>query len=256
MDTNTKNFINCVNIKEDVLLDNLSSVIPEFHYLNDNVNHCVIEIRDFLKESEINSILNEINRFDWQAVGLDGIASNYKLGDNIGSYRLSVFSDLISKVIYNRLLPIVGYDFSINGDTLTDGEIDSNWEFVGVNPLFRFIRYNSGGLLVPHYDGSYKPTENYRSLKTLVLYLEGDIDFGSTRFILDNQYLSGLSKENFDRSDWTRFAEESEILFKSFVEKGKALVFDHFLLHDSEVLPVNCNNKTIIRSDLMYKRVN
>ena len=167
-----------------------------------------------------------------------------------------MFSDYISTILYKRLLPIVGYSFDINGDTLTDGEVNSSWEFVGINPLFRFIRYNSGGVLVPHYDGSYKPDKDYRSLKTLVLYLEGDIDFGSTRFIIDNQHIKGVNKDDFDRSDWTRFAEESEILFKSFVEKGKALIFDHWLLHDSEVLPEEANIKTIIRSDLMYKKIN
>lgn len=257
MDTNTEGFVNLMDL-ENVTLKSVKDdeMVSTFIPFNGSYRSSEgLEILNLLDSEEVDEILNEINRSSWLAVGIDGIKDNYKEGDKIGSYRLSVFNELIADVLYKRLLNFIDKNFIIDESILTDAENDSEWEFVGVNPLFRFIRYNEGGLLVPHYDGSYKPSNDYRSLKTLVLYLEGEKGQGSTRFIEDNQ-IKSTDKADLDRSDWTRLAESNEVLFTSDVIKGKGLVFDHFMLHDSEPLKEADKRKTIIRTDLMYRRVN
>lgn len=257
MDTNTKGYINKVDINDKIIKeenDNLNKTFNKLSFKDSYRNSEAYEIIDLFTEDEIENFLKEINELSWQAVGIDGIASNYKDGDTIGSYRLSVVSNYIAERLYNRLINIVGDIFEVTEDILTDAENNSVWEFKEVNPLFRFIRYGEGGLLVPHYDGSYKPSDDYRSLKTIVIYLEGEEGQGSTRFIKDDRILNS-SKADLDRSDWTRLAKEDEIIYESVVKKGKVLVFDHWMLHDSEPLNVDDKVKTIIRTDMMYRRI-
>lgn len=257
MDTNTEGFINLRNLgdfrlseeKEQRMLFNILDLKGNYRRSR------AYEILNLLDKNEVSNILELLNNFDWKAVGLDGIASNYNEGDQVGSYRLSVLDSSIAEALYLRLSKFINTRFKVTSEILTDATDGSEWEFVGVNPLLRLIRYNEGGLLVPHYDGSYKPSEDYRSLKTLVIYLEGEEGKGSTRFIKDNQ-IKEVNKDKLDRSDWDRLATKDEVLYESEVIGGKGLVFDHFILHDSEPLDSSSKVKTIIRTDLMYKRIN
>ena len=55
--------------------------------------------------------------------------------------------------------------------------------------LFRLCRYFPGGHFAPHFDGHYDKTPSERSLKTLMVYLNGDFTGGSTSFVDEQQTL-------------------------------------------------------------------
>ena len=55
--------------------------------------------------------------------------------------------------------------------------------------MFRLCRYLPGGHFAPHFDGHYDKTPSERSLKTLMVYLNGDFTGGTTHFVDEKQTL-------------------------------------------------------------------
>lgn len=224
-------------------------------------NHVVPRVKDLgiyefsrkyegiLSDSELELLLDEINKQKWIPVGKDGILKNYKEGDEIGSYRLSCYEPELAEVIWNRIKESLPKVRVMKEDSPTDWGGYKEWEPIGINPLFRFIRYTDKGFLVPHYDWSYVQDENVRSLSTLVIYLEGTGTGGATRFLRDEQV--NIPLKDWDLSDWTVEASEDLVLKKVHGHPGEAILFDHWVLHDSE--RIFGGQKTIIRTDVMYR---
>ena len=95
---------------------------------------------------------------------------------------------------------------------------------VGLNERFRFYRYEPGQFFRWHMDGEYERSSRERSLLTLMVYLNGDVDGGATDF-------RGLPSV--------------------VPETGKALLFQHAVLHQGA--PVERGRKYVLRSDVMYR---
>ena len=55
--------------------------------------------------------------------------------------------------------------------------------------MFRICRYQPGGHFAPHFDGHFVEAANKRSMMTLMVYLNGDIEGGTTNFVDENQTL-------------------------------------------------------------------
>lgn len=208
-----------------------------------------IQVNNLLSQQETERLLEILNHIDWQPVGITGIAEEYQENDQIGSYRASCFEEELSEKVWQRLKPFLKPETgSLKSTTdLVQGEI---WKPIGVNPLFRFIRYEEQGLLVPHYDASYVYNQNKRTMKSLVIYLEGSSSEGATRFIQDPQVQ--LDFMDRDYSDWTRYAHDSEIISSFYPQSGNAIIFNHRILHDSQ--PIQTQQKTIIRTDIVYEK--
>lgn len=143
------------------------------------------------------------------------------------------------------------------------------WKVDKLNPGFRLCRYDSGGHFAPHYDGDYviNPFSN-RSLKTFMIYLNEDYSGGETNFIQDD------APVHFDEETGRSFAKEECIVARFKPQTGDAIIFDHKILHEGNLVsPLgkapgdqgnntaskggipNVTEKYIIRSDLMYKRL-
>jgi hypothetical protein len=126
------------------------------------------------------------------------------------------------------------------------------WRAIGVSPLFRFIRYKKGDLLIPHYDAPYVYDDTTSTLMSLVIYLTVNKgEGGETRFIKDVQVAKVAKDRNY--SDWDRLAHDDEILYKNTYNKGDALVMDHRVLHDSQEFTGE-EYKLIIRTDVVYTK--
>lgn len=156
-------------------------------------------------------------------VGLDGILKNHRQGDAVGSWRLSFLDEAFAENLFARVR-----------DAIPDA--DDGASPVGINPLFRVIRYETGGRLIPHYDAPYGG-----SRASLVLYLDGAED-GATEFVLDDR-----GPDNADFEDRPNY--EAPILARVYPVPGAGLVFPHRVLHcGAETL----RQKTIIRTDILF----
>lgn len=194
-----------------------------------------------LNPREASAWVAALDRNRWIPVGYNGIKEDYRPSDPVGSWRMSSMDETLAGDLWQRLCRAVP---SYPGHRA-----------VGLNPLLRFIRYRSDGLLVPHYDGPFHYPDGKRvTLVTLVLYLEysGLISGGATRFIADPQ--RHLPAEQKDYSDWPRLAREDEVIASVAPAPGRALMFEHRVLHDSEAVSGE-GQKTILRTDVVYERV-
>lgn len=251
------------NMKGNMAFINEFHVSPTFvAMLQDNKNKSEGErlpIEDYslhltflFSQEEMKQLHKELESQTWIPVGIDGIKSNYKKGDTIGSYRLSCYEKEVADALWERIkhhFPTVRH---MNPSSPTDWDNHEHWEPIGINPLLRFIRYNKNGFLVPHYDGPFIQDENIRSLSSFVMYLTNNEGEGGTRFLRDSQ--TSLPLSGRDYSDWTREASETDVYYKVQPEKGDGLIFDHRVLHDSEKIKSE-DYKIIIRTDIMYRRV-
>ncbi|MFF2532320.1 2OG-Fe(II) oxygenase [Brevibacillus sp. NPDC058079] len=246
-----KGFVNEFDLQKStirVIAKNSPFVIAKLLSIGDLSFH----FRKLLTEDEVNLIANQVNALNWVPVGKDGILKNYNENDEIGSWRLTCYEPNLAEAIWSRMKTAFPSVRIMNDLSPTDWDGSYEWEPIGINPAFRFIRYNKNEHLIPHYDAPYIQDHSVRSLSSLVIYLSDNHDSGSTRFLKDDQIELPLSDRNYD--DWTKEAGEELVIHKVNPEKGDALIFDHRILHDSERVKGE-QVKTIIRTDIMYRRV-
>jgi hypothetical protein len=247
-----KAFVNEFDLRESTLnaITNTSPfVTAKLLPIGDIAYH----FKRLLTLDEVKRINEQIDATSWIPVGTDGILSNYNESENVGSWRMTCFEPLLAQALWKRIKS--GFpDVRLMHDlSPTDWDGSYEWEPIGINPSFRFIRYNKNELLIPHYDAPFIQDSNVRSLSSLIMYLTDNPNSGGTRFLKDEQEKLPLSERNYE--DWKQEASEDLVTLKIHPSKGDALIFDHRILHDSERMLDN-DMKTIIRSDIMYKRVN
>jgi NAD+ synthetase len=209
----------------------------------------------FLTRAECEFLGAALDRQRRLPVGTNGIRRDYRPGEcKIGSYRASTYSTELADLWWRRLRPFLPITRVFDQYARTDWGEHSVWKPVGINPALRFIRYETGGELVVHYDAGYDPKDGeHHSLMSLVIYLtDCDPRFGgATRFIRDEQLYVPYRERDF--SDWTREALDDEVLAAVNPIRGRALLFDHRLLHDSQPW-TGTTPKVIIRTDIMFKK--
>jgi NAD+ synthase (glutamine-hydrolysing) len=176
----------------------------------------------------------------------------YTKGDSLdGSSRLSFYDQQWAQIIFERLLISGAIDPIFNCElenANTNWAPFKQWRAIGLNPLFRVMKYSQNNLLLPHYDDSFYQSSSRRSLKSVVIVVKSANIGGKTRFLIDSQDNLPFSSRDF--SDKTIPGDANDVL-SSFGENGSAIVFNHRLLHDGE--QVIEGDKIIIRTDVMYE---
>lgn len=237
------------SLNDDLAPRRDTTVIPD-------VGGEVFTIDNLLSPGESDELLNEVARQRRVPVGIHGYLRDFKLGvSKVGSWRSTVYSPELAERIWTRVRPFLAPSREFDSFAMTDWGGHPVWRPIGVNPAFRFIWYDKGGELVVHYDAGFDPGDGVtHTLMSLVLYLN-DCDSkhgGRTRFIRDSQRHLEYAGRNF--SDWTREARPDEVVAAVSPVKGRALLFDHRVLHDSEPWS-GATPKVIIRTDILFEKV-
>eukprot|EP00301_Raphidiophrys_heterophryoidea_P009102 c13425_g1_i1.p1 GENE.c13425_g1_i1~~c13425_g1_i1.p1 ORF type:complete len:315 (-),score=66.99 c13425_g1_i1:160-1104(-) len=202
-----------------------------------------------------------------QRIGLASVQdSGYRI-DVRNNDRICVKSPELAAILYERvkhfLTPIEVTEeknFS-NGIHYVFG-MEGVWEPVGLNDLFRVCRYKPGGHFAPHFDGNLVHSPDHQSFKTLMLYLNDGFEGGSTNFIHEDQQLHQVKipPRSAGLAEDTRFeARPESVYLRVKPEQGMAIVFNHRILHEGEVLKGSNNSvqeveKWIMRTEVMYVR--
>lgn len=97
----------------------------------------------------------------------------------------------------------------------------------GFNPRFRYYRYTGEESFAPHYDGCVKIGDQVSKL-TFMVYLTNVSRGGATRF----------------------YGKDFKVQFSIQPELGKALVFQHDILHEG--VAADSGTKYVLRTDVMY----
>lgn len=189
----------------------------------------------------------------WLAAPINGYQAQYQPGTVPGSWRSSWYCPELAQALWERLASLLPAQRQVDEFTTVDWDGHAKWRPVGVNPLMRFIRYEPGGELVAHYDGPYVWNGHRRTLLSLVLYLSdaSECEGGHTRFLQDPQLCLPLARRNLE--DRPARAQASEVVVSVSPRCGGALVFDHRLLHDADL--VSTGQKLIVRTDVVFEKV-
>lgn len=221
------------------------------------LNGKIDQIEALLNKAEITAIIHETNGKEWQDANHYGKASATVQQGKTGSLRLSTYNRPMADILWNRLQACVAPLFYSPADTHIDTAEAELWRPVGVNPLFRFIRYENGGSLVGHYDAPHDFGNGCKTLKSLIIYLtDAAVPLqGATRFLSDFQDELPVHKRNY--SDWDRCGFPGEIVCSVDPVAGNALLFDHRILHDCDVwVPAfEGDYKLILRTDIIYQMI-
>lgn len=104
-----------------------------------------------------------------------------------------------------------------------------NRVMIGLNPMFRYLKYSSGNYFRPHYDLRYTDKLGRVSLITVQMYLNDDFKGGETIFYDDNE----------------------RKIYTHIPKKGDIILFEQNIEHaGSEVIS---GTKYSVRTEVMYK---
>jgi NAD+ synthetase len=224
---------------------------PHGQSLLDFGDACLV-VDDILSTEECSALYQEVLSQTQVPVGIHGRTSDSDRSG--GSTRASAYSPLWADLLWQRLAPVMPQIRVFDELSSTDHGGHPVWRAVGVNPVLRFICYREGGQLVPHYDAGFDFQDGRRfTLMSLVVYLNSlpEGAGGQTRFLRDAQ--RGLPVAERNHEDWSQPAGESEILTGVQPRAGRALIFDHRLLHDAQ--PWHGQEaRLLMRTDIIFER--
>jgi hypothetical protein len=140
----------------------------------------------------------------------------------------------LSALLQERLIPHLQLP-DVKGMVPAGYHSEGTWilphELSMVNPCMRVSKYQPGQRFAKHRDNGFTFSDDFRSIYTVLLYLNDDFEGGETVF--------------FDEKNNSRFAITPE--------KGMCCVFSHETMHEGQV--VSKGEKYILRTDLMFQRV-
>ena len=214
--------------------------------------------RKIFPQEICSALLSESRSWEWVEADIHGRPITLPLDEmrnptKIGSYRATAFDESLSDRIWERLRPVLPNVRNMTELTPTDHDGYPVWRPVGINPMLRFIRYEKGGYLVPHYDSGFDYGDSRFTLMSVVITIAKPVDakVGDTRFLLDKQRNVPVDERSF--TDWHDAPTAEDILFEVSASVGDAVVFDHRLLHDTSVWDHE-SSRIILRTDVVFER--
>lgn len=197
-----------------------------------------------LDAAECAALRAELEAHEWVPVGIDGRRGGFDPAvARVGSWRLSIFHERLARALWGRMIEKFPVVRVMEAGTPTEHDGYPVWRADGLNAYMRFIRYQPGGGLVPHYDSSYVYGAGARTLMSVVLSLT---DGGETRLIRER------GGAGVDYEDWPEFARAGDVALAVPLRAGSAVILDHRLLHDSA--PVLGAEKIVVRTDVVFVR--
>lgn len=101
-------------------------------------------------------------------------------------------------------------------------------EPIGLNPMFRYLKYAPGDYFKCHYDGTHEDDQGNKSRLTVQMYLNEDYTGGETLFY------------DYYKVEYTHVPK-----------KGDIVLFDQQILHEGAI--VKSGTKMAVRTEVMFK---
>jgi len=126
-------------------------------------------LRNVFSKEECNYYINEGEKLGYKPI-TGYFTKSYR--DNL---RIQVLHNKLADELWRRVKKYVPEQIILNGTEVALGnDCEGTWKQKGLNPLFRFCKYEPGGHFGAHMDGNFVSSENEMSLYTIMLYLNGD----------------------------------------------------------------------------------
>lgn len=212
-------------------------------------------LQELLAPDEWQALRSDLESRAWVPVGQNGMRKGFDpRRDTVGSHRVTCFEPAVAALLWDRLSGCIPALRIMRDDTPTDWEGSRVWRAVGVNPLLRFIKYERGGLLVPHHDAPYQAPDGSRTLMSVLIYLSDapSESGGATRLLIDPQRNRPLAERDYADLTSPEPSNSPRVLFRVLPRAGSALVLDHRVLHDADVFEGDVP-KLLLRTDILFQ---
>jgi len=176
----------------------------------------ILAIENFLSPSECAQLIERADAMGFEAASV-GTKTGAQMRTDIRNNERAIFDDqTLADEMWERLAPFVPSPLF--------GKVAA-----GLNPRWRFYRYEAGQTFKKHQDGKVRLESGLESQMTLLLYLNEGCEGGDTRFYLPDH----------------------EIPLDFTPKTGAALLFLHSFQHEGT--PVTAGEKYVLRSDVFYQ---
>jgi hypothetical protein len=222
----------------------------------------------FLSPAECTQLIGQFDQTTPEPVGVDGYVAP-KDKDSIGSYRTNGWAASLAQKLAPGFLKVLKDESAFEpvkdrpevfrssaGADIAIPTPSRKLSLAGITPYMRFMRYFSGGKHVPHYDALYLDNAGqYVTLMSWVIYLNTPRGTGGEfQFVEDGQ--GPLIPSQRNRNDWTRMANDNEVIAAVTPKEGRLLIFPHWLphqvqLYQSETMEAD-GRRIIARGDVAY----
>lgn len=209
----------------------------------------VLHLSNVLSKEECDWLLSQSNNKNWLPANLYGKQKDFNPAiEKEMSHRLSVYNEFLAYQLFSRIRPNLSYFKEFKKPLPLISNQHPLWVPKGINPLFRYIRYQPGHSLIAHYDDTYEYHQYKKTLLTMVIYL--DDSNAKTRFLIDKQDMNNIPDSEKNFSDWDRLAYPEEVICQFEAKAGDVLIFDHRVLHDATSPDIV---KHILRTDIVFE---
>lgn len=206
-------------------------------------NGLILYIDNWIKN--IAQINESLTHFQYQPVASDGIASAWHEGREKVSGRASTYDIAFSNIIAQGLRQILPKNVLQRFVSPPNVNANGLYHFLDINPYLRLVRYELNGKLNPHYDGHYYFDKNIQTMMTCLIYLN-DCLSGEITFLEDKSLL------NVRIDKFNSIPVSNKKLLSISAQAGRVLLFDQYLLHQTEILK---EAKNLILSDFIMEKI-
>lgn len=193
-------------------------------------------IENFLSEEECQNLIFFSENKSYQEATVS-LKSGAKMMKNIRNNERVIYEDTqLAQKYWQKLKDFCPKNSSEIVKEEAQG-YNTDYEAVGLNPTFRFYKYESNQRFKKHIDGRVKlekEGQKQESRITFMIYLSDDFEGGQTVFDYKNE-----------RNELEVIEIQSKI--------GTALCFVHEIKHEGK--PVPEGTKYVLRSDIMFQVV-
>lgn len=191
-------------------------------------------IENFLSEEECQNLIifSENKSYEEATVSLK---SGAKMMKNIRNNERLIYDD--TQLAHNYWEKLKEFCPKFINEIVEEENHTTNYQAIGLNPRFRFYKYESNQRFKKHIDGRVKLEKDgkeYESRITFMIYLSDDFEGGQTIF------------------DYKNANNEIEVI-EIQPKIGTALCFVHEIKHEG--IPVPKGTKYVLRSDIMFQVV-
>eukprot|EP01119_Soliformovum_irregulare_P018518 TRINITY_DN5698_c0_g1_i7.p1 TRINITY_DN5698_c0_g1~~TRINITY_DN5698_c0_g1_i7.p1 ORF type:complete len:700 (-),score=151.24 TRINITY_DN5698_c0_g1_i7:21-2120(-) len=189
----------------------------------------VFTVDGFLSDDECRHYLAEAEQ-----LGFESLNKEFKV-DHRNNLRTSAHSPELAAVLFDRVKCVLNRH-DVEGVRPIGQGNEGHWFPTGMDPWFKFSKYDVGTYFHAHMDLPYYISEDERTIYTVMIFLNDDFEGGKTNFFQRDEPAS----------------KDEDVMLSIEPKMGRAIIFNHDTRHAGAILTRGC--KYIMRSEIIFRR--
>ena len=240
--------------------DSNSSVVSDYKELKLNSLWC---IHNVMSKEECNKIIQQGSE---GGIHTTRAATSDKRHRNCNTFKFE--DSQLASTLYERIKYIIPQEYNISQnddgtispsqdgfkeDSIQSNDLVGTWTPHSINTKFSLLYYEGGGHFGPHRDAYTSLDEDVRSMLTFSIYLTdrptSPAGCGATNFLKDSMDIPEVDDLNRIRAP----KDSIEVTVEAD-RAGKAIIFQHDLLHEGGAISEDGPPKWLLLTQVLYQR--